>query len=272
LGAAVPLAEAALERYRARGDRDGRMRAMNLLGAVAFEHGRLADAERAFTEALALAREIGDSLMEARASNNLASIAVLHGRLESALSLYRSALLAYGKHGDRRGTSETYHNLGITFRLMGEWGDSQDAAAEAVRHAELTGERSLLALAVMGRAEIELDRGDLALAGQELERAATLAREADDQMGSAEVARLRAVLAIAEGDHQRGLQLAEDALAVAQRVGSALLEAECIAASAQALRGLRRTADAESRRVAAIDRFQRLGAKRWVEKLERERA
>jgi tetratricopeptide (TPR) repeat protein len=270
LSTAVSLAEAALEKFRARGDRDGRMRAVNLLGAIAFEHGRLPEAEPLFGEALFLARQLGDSLMEARASNNLASMAVLRGEADTALTMYRSALLSYTKLGDRRGTSEAYHNLGITFRLIREWHDSQDAATEAVRHAELLGERSLMALAVMGRAEIELERGDLDLAHRELERAAALAREAGDELGGAEVERLQAVLAIAKGDFESGLRLAEAALAVAQRFGSALLEGECAAAAARALRGLGRAAQAESRRALAAQRFEALGAVRWVEQLQRE--
>jgi len=270
LTTAVSLAEAALEKFRARGDRDGRMRAVNLLGAIAFEHGRLPEAEPLFGEALFLARQLGDSLMEARASNNLASMAVLRGEPDTALTLYRSALLSYTRLGDRRGTSEAYHNLGITFRLIREWHDSQDAAAQAVRHAELVGERSLMALAVMGRAEIELERGDLELAERELDRAAALAHDAGDELGSAEVTRLQAVLALAKGDFESALRLAEAALLVAQRFASTLLEGESAAAAARALRGMGRTAEAENRRALAAERFEALGAVRWLEQLQRE--
>ena len=44
-----PLAESlagqALVKFRARGDADGRMRALNLLGVIRFERGRLGEAE-----------------------------------------------------------------------------------------------------------------------------------------------------------------------------------------------------------------------------------
>ena len=84
------------------------MRATNLAGAIAFERGQLDEAERAFGEALELARRLGDRLIEARASNNLASVAHLRGRPEAALSLYRGALLSYQRLGDRRGAAETW--------------------------------------------------------------------------------------------------------------------------------------------------------------------
>ena len=117
-GTGVTLAESALERFRIRADADGRMRARNLLGAIAFEQGRLEEAERAFRDAVTLARELDDSQMSAHASNNLASIADLQGRAELALSLYRTALLGYQRLGDRRGTAQTYHNLALTFRQL----------------------------------------------------------------------------------------------------------------------------------------------------------
>jgi tetratricopeptide (TPR) repeat protein len=170
-GTSVTLAESALEHFRARADSDGRMRAMNLLGAVAFEQGRLEDAERCFGEALELARVVEDTRMAANASNNLASVAHLRNRSDLALSLYRTALLAYQRLGDRRGTAQTYHNLGLTFRQQREWMDAEAAALQAVRHAEEVGEGGLMALAVMGRAEIHLDRAELDLARQELTRA-----------------------------------------------------------------------------------------------------
>jgi len=134
----------------------------------------------------------------------------------------------------------------------------------------MVGERSLMALAVMGRAEIELERGDLELAERELERAAALANDAGDELGGAEVTRLKAVLAIAKGDFESGRRLAEAALLVAQRFASTLLEGESAAAAARALRGMGRTAEAESRRALAAQRFEALGAVRWVEQLQRE--
>jgi tetratricopeptide (TPR) repeat protein len=135
------LAEAAAGAFRARGDRDGSMRAANLLGVIGFEQGRLQESDPAFRSALSLAQELADSQLVARASNNLASLMHLSGRAGDALSLYRSALVAYQRLGDRRGTAETFHNLALVFRQMESWADAKNAAAEALRHAEIVGER-----------------------------------------------------------------------------------------------------------------------------------
>ena len=259
---AASLSETALTGFRARADDDGRMRATNLLGVLAFERGRPAEAEGHFRLALDLARALSDSLMTARACNNLASLADLRGEPDEALSLYRYALLSYQRLGDRRGTAESYHNLGIVFRQMMEWGDAESSAGEAVRHAELVGEPSLIALAVTGRAEIDLYRGERDMARQALVRAGTLAQEAKDELGIVEVGRLRALLALADGQYEIATREAEEARTAAVKTRAVLLQAECGAAAARALKALGRTAEAEERRVEAIGLFDSLGASR----------
>ena len=92
---AETLAGDAVRRFAERGDFDGRMRALNLLGVIGFERGRLAEAEGRLTEALSIAYRLEDSLLAARACNNLASVAHLRGRPEEAVGLYRGALLGY---------------------------------------------------------------------------------------------------------------------------------------------------------------------------------
>ncbi len=52
LAVAAALADDALGRFRARADDDGRLRVMNLLGAIGFERGQLTRAEACFEEAL----------------------------------------------------------------------------------------------------------------------------------------------------------------------------------------------------------------------------
>lgn len=265
---AAILASAALNRFRSRGDGDGRMRAMNLLGAIAWEQGRLPDAENHWDEALRLSRELDDSLMLARVSNNLALLADLRGRTDVALSLCRTALLAHLRLGDRRGAAEAYHNLGIAFRQRGELADAEDSADQAIRHATLLEEPSLLALALMGRVEVEAQRGELALARRGLDRAAQLAREAGDELGHAEALRLGAVLALQEGDAERAARDAEEARLTAERLRSALLRAEAAAVAARALRRLGEEGLATQRYQEARQMFLSLEATTRLEELE----
>ena len=269
LGTAVTLAETALELFRVRADTDGRMRASNLLGAIAFEHGRLDDADRCFGEALELARALDDTRMAAHASNNLASVAHLQSRPDLALSLYRSALLAYQRLGDRRGTAQTYHNLGLAFRQQEAWDDADAAALQAVRHAEEVGDGALLALAVTGRSESHIERGELDLARQELVRAEKLSVQSHDEVGLVEARRLEALLALKSGKLEDAAGQALAARMAAEKLGILQMQAECAGLLAQALRRLGRKVEADEYRAEALGLFERLGATRLKEDLER---
>ena len=264
------LAAEAAEAFRLRADQDGRLRALNLLGAVAFEQGALDDAVSRFEMARGLARQLEDTLFEAHAANNLASVAHLRGDAAMALSLYRAALLGYQRLGDRRGTTQTYHNLGLAFRELGAWQDADEATVQAVRHARLVEDAALAALAVTGRAELDVARGALDVAARELDRASELAHQAGDQLGIAEIGRVRAVAALQRHDAAAALVEARAAGTMAEEQGSALLVAECAAAEALALHRLARRSEAEASRRKAADGFARLGAVALAERFSRE--
>lgn len=265
LDRATALATEALAQAGARADSDGRMRASNLLGAIAFERGELDEAERAFSVAVEFARELGDTLLAARAANNLASVAHLRGRPEVALGLYRSALLSYQRLGDRRGAAETWHNLGLCSRHMNDLREADTAALEAVRHAELAGDPALIALAVLGRAEIDLDRRDFELALSQISRAGRSAAESGDPILAAEVRRVRALLAAHQEDFTLARAEADAARTIAEQYGSALLSAECCGVSALAARRLGHH-DADLLRTEAVSGLERLGAGRLLDR------
>lgn len=270
LGTAAARASEALEGFRLRADNDGRMRSQNLLGVIAYETGRMEQAELNWNDALDTARGLKDNLMIARASNNLASLTYLRNDTLGALTLFRSALLSYQRLGDRKGMAESYHNLGIIFREMEEWGDAMDAAREAIRLAEQVGEGGLIGLAATGRAEISVARAELALAQQELNRAGQMARDSGDELGVIEVARVQALLFLAGGDYQKAADEAEAARVAAEQANALVLQAECAAVAARSWRRLDQPENAESRRQEALRLFRSQGALRRVDELERQ--
>ena len=263
-GLAAPLAAAAGSRFRSSADRGGHMRATNLLGALAWEQGRLAEAESLFGEALALARELDDSLMTARAANNLASLAQLGGNPETALSLYRSALITYQRLGDRRGLLETYHNLSIVFRHTEQFSQAAEACDHALRLAEQLDDPALIAPVLTGMAELRLAQGETDRARSEARNARELALAASDLLSAAEARRILALVYLEDRQFDLALIEAQEARRVAADHGSALLEGESAAAEARVLRGLGRTEEGESRRDEARAIFTRLGATRWL--------
>ena len=268
LDQAIGLAQDALGRFRTRADEDGRMRTLNLLGAIAFERGDLELASQRFAESLALARALGDRLVTGRALNNLASVVHLRGDAESALSYYREALLVYQQLGDRRGAAETYHNLGLVFRESGVIAEAGRAAEHAVRHATLVGDPGLMGLVITGRAEVALAEGDTEVAEEALDRADQLADRADDTVGRAEVRRVRALVALGKGEFERALAQALEARERAEAVGSTLLQAESVAVAADANRRLGRPAEADRLQTEARRLFSALGALAHLRRLD----
>ncbi|HEX9167102.1 MAG TPA: tetratricopeptide repeat protein [Gemmatimonadales bacterium] len=254
------LAHEALGGFRLRVDDDGRMRALNLLGAIAFERGDTALAADRFAGALEIARSLGDHLLGARALNNLASVTHLRGEVDAALALYREALLTYQRLGDRRGSAETWHNIALVYREAGRLDEAEGAANHAVRHAGLTMESGLLGLVLTGRAEVALARGDAALSAEALDRADALAVEAGDRPGRAEILRIRALLALHGGDGERARQLAVAARDEARALGAALLQAESAGILAKALRESGQEDEAGAMREEARRLFESLGA------------
>ena len=260
----------AADSYWRQGDADGRMRALNLLGAVAFESGALDRAREHFDAALGLARSLGDVLLTARATNNLASVASLRGDSLEALSLYRAALLGYQRLGNRRGAGETCHNLALVFREIGALADAEDAGEQALRHAEVSADSQLLALAVLGRAELDMVRGDLDMARRGIERGRVLMQGAEDEVGALEVVRLDALLAHREGRDHDAAAIAGSGADRALALGSRLLEAELAALASLAHRRMGRHELAALRRDQAVAGFRQLGASGLVERHERE--
>lgn len=261
LATAMVLARGAMEGFWARADDDGRMRATNLLGVIAFEQGAMNEAERRLRDAWQLAQRLDDSLMAARAANNLASAAHLRGDPETALGLYRACLLSYQRLGDRRGMAEAYHNIALVFRKLGQLDEADAATDQAVRHAGMLGEDALVALARAGRAELRLVQREFALAEADLAVAWRHATRAGDAVGTADIARLRARLELERGNPEVALREAEGAAALAREQGGALMEAECDAAAALALRAGGRAAEAAARADRVRATFDRLNAR-----------
>src|SRR5262249_39889935 len=193
---AETLARHALLIAEQAGEGPVKLAVLNLLGGITFEAGRITEAKFWFEATLSLGLELRDRRTAAKVSNNLALIADLEGRPSEAISLYRSALAVYLRLDDDTGAGQTWHNLGLVLRNQGQSVAAAEAADAAVRYAERSRDRGLLALALMGRGELKTDAGDLANAAQDLGLALDIATMAGDAVGVAEAHRLSARLAL----------------------------------------------------------------------------
>lgn len=256
--------------YRDASDSSLVTRLANLLGGIAFEAGRLDEAERWLEEVIRRAGPGIDPRMAARASNNLASIAHLRGKRHLALSLYQSALHIWSELGDRLGEAQTAHNLGIVAREEGELEEASLHAERAVSAASRTGDPGLEGLALMGRAEIALAYGDGTAARIDLAAARALVRQAGDAGGLVDADRLAARIALAEGRPREALRAAQAGYAEASRLGMSQLAGECAELCALASRRLLPAERVAGYRAEATRRYAALGARALLRRLASE--
>src|SRR5690348_1292619 len=155
------------------GDRRALRKAINQIGVAEIELGALDSAERMFGRALELARFDRDDLLVAHATNNMGAIANIRGRRDEALTFYQLAIPAYQRLGNVAGLAQSFHNMAISFRHLGELDTAGEYEARAIGYAIECSNVALLALAWLERAELFLELGDAALAEVGAQRAAS---------------------------------------------------------------------------------------------------
>jgi len=257
----------ALEEARKRDEQEVERHALNARGALALVGGRIDEAADYFTQALMAASRDGDLATTARASNNLGIISNLRGRHAEAIGSWEIAVAAFDRAGSAAGVAECYHNLAITYREQGLLDRAQAEADRAVTQAEAAGDRTLWALALRGRAEICVVRGELDVAHADLEQVRDLRGYVPNSINDAEDLRVVALVRAAEGD----VAAAERALReVIQRAGMHCrpqLQAEATRDLAIVLHGAGRHPEAQAAARAAKAIFAQLGAEREIRKL-----
>lgn len=251
------LESTAYELHRA-GDRVALRKATNLEGVAHFALGELDEAERAFYSAFALGRMDGDDLLLARALNNLGLIANIRGKHPEALAFYRMAIPSYQRLGQPRGLAETYHNLAITYRDLGDTQRAEDCERRAMEFARQASNDRLVAMAQLGLADLRLLQGDAAFAEAGARRGAEVFASIGDAEGEANALRVVGVAATALGKHEVAGEALERAVALASAQGYALVEAESRRASAQLALARGDVQGARAAAHAALEIFERL--------------
>jgi tetratricopeptide (TPR) repeat protein len=261
--AEYPLAEALARRVqeRAAPEADGslHLKAANLLGGIAFERGRLDQAWAWFEQVLAGARERHDGQLEAQATNNMASIQHVRGQPDDAEHLYQSALARYRGIGNRRGMAEVHHNLSIVYREGGRRAEAAAASDRAIQLARDLGDRTLLGLALAGKAAVELESATEGTR-ETIRQSRTLATDLGDGLGEVEADRLEAEWLLRAGRPGEALAVAEQGRTRAKEMGTLIHRGQCAVVSAAAWSGVDDALLAQARRDEAELIFELLGA------------
>ena len=251
----------------ARGDAVNHRRALNLLGVGSFSLGDLDEASNALNTAVDLAAEADDLLLFARATNNLGALANLRGAHESALGHYRLAVPAYQRLGQRRGLAESYHNIAITYRDIGDLEQADEYERRAMDYAAAGVAPRVAAMGLIGRAEVALRRGDPQFARGTAQRAADELNALQDPMNEADAHRLVGTAATAMRRFAEADVAFARALSIAKERGHTLIEAETLRDRARGMFARGAYDDARADAGAAMTLFEKLGATSEVEAL-----
>src|SRR2546423_2300727 len=262
--------DTALEQARKGGERGVESRALNARGAMSLVGGRIDEAADYCTRALMLASLDGDSATVGRCSNNLGIVSNLRGRHAEAIGSWEIARAAFERAGWRAGVGECHHNLGITYREQGAFDRALAEANRAVAEAEASGDHTLWALTLRGRAEIHVSRGELQLARRELDQVRDLRVGVPDSADEAEDARVVASLLVADGQWAAAEGVLREVIERAEADERPLLQAEAMRDLSRVLRGTGRHADAQTAARTARAIFTRLGAEGELRNLARQ--
>lgn len=267
---ATQLAASALRRFAEEPNPAGQMRAFNLLGGIAFEQGLLDEADSCFRDAERLADSLRDELARAKAINNRAMIAHLRGRAHLAVKLWLESLLRYDALQDLRGAVQTHHNLALAYRELGLLHAAQQHNGRAAALVDQVSDPALEGVVALGVAELAWTQGQSQAARELLDRATVRAQSSGDQSGQVAASRLRALMQIASGEYQVACVEAAAARDVAERLGAAVLAAECGVIHALALVGGGDRVGAEQLFQRSVQALERLGAARLTVWADRE--
>jgi tetratricopeptide (TPR) repeat protein len=257
----------ALDKARKRDEQSLERHALNARGAVALVSGQIDEAADYFTQALMAASRDGDLATTGRCSNNLGIISNLRGRHAEAIGSWEIAAAAFERAGSPAGVAECYHNLGITYREQGALDRALAEADRAVVQAETSGDRTLWALTLRGRAEIRVARGELDAAREDLDQVRELRGFVPNSISDAEDLRVVALVRAAEGDVAAAERALREVIGRAETHRRPQLQAEATRDLAIVLHRAGRHAEAQAAARGAKAVFAQLGAEREIRKL-----
>jgi tetratricopeptide (TPR) repeat protein len=252
-----------------RRERESLRSCTNMLGVAHFTLGQLDDARQTFERALELGDQDDDALTVARATNNLGAIANVRGAREEALAHYQLAIPAYQHLGNAIGLAQSFHNMAISFRDLGQLGRADECERRAIEFARQGGSVPLVLLARLGRAEICLRAGDAALAEVRAREATRGFAALGDAINQADALRTVGAALTAQGRFEAASEALDAALGLTRAHHSVLHEAETLRARAELRMRAGDAAPAESDARAALAIFERLGAVHEIEALRR---
>ena len=198
-GASLEALLGALGLYRELGERQGAAEVHDTLGSVFAAQGRLEAAVNHYALSLVDKSRTGDRYGMAMTLGNLGRLHLRAGRARDAIDCFRMDLELAEELSDARGVARMREDLGRAWHALEDFSRAKQELLRALELARAQGFRDLEFFALKDLALVEMQSGDLALAGARLARAKELLGDGEPYF-HALLAAARGELLYHEGD------------------------------------------------------------------------
>ncbi|MGH9774213.1 MAG: CHAT domain-containing protein [Candidatus Acidiferrales bacterium] len=174
-------------------------------------------AKRAWTEAQAIAHQLGETQWESRAKGELGIIGFLEGDSRRAATMVGDALLSAMASGDVGGQVRYLEMLGNGFNEAKRYGEALAFFERAIKTSRAIPDAGFPFMAFEGESASLVSQGKVSEARDKLERALTVARENQKLGHETMILQLLGELAVHTGDRQAAMKYLKQSGDLAQK-------------------------------------------------------
>ncbi|HTY08207.1 MAG TPA: tetratricopeptide repeat protein, partial [Candidatus Edwardsbacteria bacterium] len=219
------VAQDALKRYREQRHRRGQALALNSLGSIHVHRNDYPRAIECFTEALVLARAMGDDGLAGRCYNNLGTSYSAIGKAEAASEQFRKAVAIGRDQGHPKLEAQALNNLALELAGSGDAEGGLDHHQRALRIFQQIGDRRGEAICLNNIGLVYLGRFDFTRARNLFQRSLTISREIANQRDEANTLNNIGAIHLEQGETAAAADVLHEALGLAEQIGVRRIEA-----------------------------------------------
>src|SRR5580693_4832590 len=223
-----------------------------------------ASAKRAWTEAQAIAHQLGDTQWESRAKGELGIIGFLEGDSRRAATMVGDALLSAMASGDVGGQVRYLEMLGNGFNEAKRYGEALAFFERALKTSSSNPDAGFPFMAYEGESQALAAVGKMSEAVDKLDRALTIARAKQKRGHEAMILLSLGELALQSGDRQGAMNSLEQAGQLAQRYNFYRTEGQAMIDLAGLYRDAGDLKSAEERATLGVEASKRVGDRYYL--------
>jgi CHAT domain-containing protein len=240
------------------GDTAGSERTLNNIGAVYKKLGQYAKALEFYQQALAIAKQIGDTAGSERTLNNIGGVYPNLGQYAKALEFYQQALVIRKQIGDTAGEGATLNNIGEVYRNLGQYAKALEFYQQALAICKQIGDTAGEGTTLNNIGLVYRNLGQYAKALEFHQQALAIFKQIGDTAGSGTILNNIGRVYDNLGQYAKALEFHQQALAICKQIGDTAGEGRTLNNIGGVYNNLGRYADAEKTLFPAIEVLESL--------------